>query len=188
MKFKVGDRVKTLKGKELGTVDYIQDNEYPYVVKWDKGMSSGYMDNELELIQTEAQEPIPGKFYRTRGGLKLLYVGMGNLDRFVYQEEDGYFNNYVLPFNYFDDRSESALDIVGEWVDSPESQIEEVTLPAMEIKRWAVVFTKDGKFIRRGDVVCICSSFVDAVHRAAECEEHVEIVELIGTLPERKVT
>ena len=192
MKFKVGDRVKY-----NGNVGHITDIS---LGAEDLYRVNGFWSREeyLELIQEKdplfqgawlripkfpypLKEPVPGKFYKTRFGLKLLYVGMGNLDRFVYQEEDGYVKQYVLPFHYFDDRSESALDIVGEWM-------EETKLPSLEIKRWVVVLDNNFKEIKRGEVIGSYSSYDNAKTAIGWKNEDAtyEIVELTGTLPERK--
>ena len=192
MKFKVGDRVKfnmIITGVDgVGKVVRVDAGcaaipPLPYYIRDDNDFNWWWCrEDELELVEAAKEpaqkEPIPGKFYRTRGGLKLLYVGMGNLDKFVYQEEGGYFKNYVLPFNYFDDCSESAGDIVGEWT-------EETKLPAVEIKRWAVV-NKDGSDVFAG--LFRSKTKADVMLSTLDKSEQYEIVELIGTLPERKLT
>lgn len=82
--------------------------------------------------------------------------------------------------------NESELELIQEWVD-------EVTLPAVKIKQWAVVYSKfvpDIVSRNRGEIFTIFTS--PEGHKAAADillqypNIPLEIVELTGTLPERK--
>lgn len=185
MKFKVGDRVKFWR-RYVGTITYIERNVLGKMIyRLDGKELNGVIASEydLELVQPEAQEPVPGRFYRTNNGDKIFYVGKSKNDYFIYQRSDGEYEEYAHPFKYlFDDDDKSYMDIVGEWVD-------EVTLPAVEIKRWAVVFAKDTKEGKRGESLSIHTNVNSAhifLNKLGEDMFDCEIVELTGTLPERK--
>lgn len=186
-KFKAGDRVKfnSLIWKVQGTgmitaVDKECTANPPllYGVREDYGNKRWWCrEDEVELIQPEAEEPVPGKFYRTNAGKKVLCVGKDKYGAFIYQEETDNFEQHLL--------------IVGEWVD-------EVVLPAVEVKQWAVVQREDKRIeygydgghtdegfkdFKRGDIIK-CSSDKEYLKRHLKADE--EIVELTGTLPEYK--
>jgi hypothetical protein len=227
-KFKVGDRVSRSVGCDvLGVIEHIRDGrEYPYVVKCTDGSRGVYMGSELVPVKEETvndlerkefiarfnhstnlnklsdsketvsklpPEPVPGHYYRTREGNKLMFVGKTLKNKYLYDsKKDGLW--------VFDTRttvnkdSPFRCDIVGEWVDSPESQV----LPAMEIKRWAVVQVMDKRVeygyagghtdegfddIKRGPVLKINS---DINYLKRNLKDGEEIVELTGTLPARE--
>jgi hypothetical protein len=160
----------------------------PFIVQWDKQQRGCFTAEELELIQPEVQEPVPGKFYRTREGNKLMFVGKTLKNKYLYDsKKDGLW--------VFDTRttvnkdSPFRCDIVGEWVDSPESQV----LPAMEIKRWSLICNKDYGRWKRGEFRFADNSIQEIekvlnVYVEKEERKYWEIVELVGTLPERKVS
>lgn len=185
MKFKVGDRVKYFSDSVLGEVKEVNPtSNFPFIVNWEDGSYGSYSNTaRLELIQPEPQEPLPGKFYRTRDGDKVFYVGKSKNDYFIYQEADGEYEEYAHPFKYlFDADDTSCMDIVGEWT-------EETKLPSLEIKRWAVVFAKDAKEGKRGESLSIHTNVNSAhifLNKLGEDMFDCEIVELTGTLPERK--
>jgi hypothetical protein len=201
MKFKVGDRVR-YKNNDIGSVEYISKNTTTvYFIKCDRTVGSSEnghivyaaMEDELQSLESGPElgtleyvgawtakgtpapkEPIPSKFYRTRDGDKVLYLGKDKHDYFIYQDDAGAFLDYERPFKYlFND--DSCMDIVSEWVD-------EVVLPAIEIKRWVVVY-------ERSTVLSWHASKEEAqvnINKNFGADKK-EIVELTGVLPERKV-
>ncbi len=184
MKFKVGDRVKCPWGDGIVdrvAPDYDRDPPLSYYVKHGRG--AGWHEGaELELVQSEvAKEPVPGKFYRTRGGDKVFYVGNSLNNSFVYQgADDGIFVPYDLPFRYTDDEFTGDRDVVGEWA-------EETKLPSLEIKRWAIITAVDDKWHPRGRVIDVCASHDKALDIVKEYETDLEIVELTGVIPGKVV-
>jgi hypothetical protein len=185
MKFKVGDMAKyldaTVKVKEVTAQDL-----QPYLVGYLPGHEWRCSEEDLELVQPEVvKEPVPGRFYRTRDGSKMQYVGKAG-DIWVYCDA-AYVQKslvqYDEPYKYISGDTR-PFDIEGEWVD---------VLPAMEIKRWAVVYILDnGMAWRRGDKIPFQDDFYSLL--AAQNfiakqgnPEELEIVELTGVLPERVV-
>jgi hypothetical protein len=199
LKLKVGDRVRWIGPSKEKEPEYIgvilaitKDRDYPVKVKWDNGIIGQYtLGAPIELVQPEvslpdvAKGPIPGKYYRTRSNYKLKFIAKAS-SCYLYEHEDAYdgFNIYEFdgPYRYTS-AYENVNDIVGEWVD-------EVTLPEVLIKRWAVVLSKDNdKGYSRGNIYEICDSAEDAETCLINWDDSGhEIVELTGTLPERKVT
>lgn len=186
MKFKVGDRVKHRLNGNSGMVEVvISEENYPITVYWDNRVAGLYKEDELELIQPKPQEPVPGKFYRTVNGQKLKYI-TETARYYLYEETNTQeLFKYNTPFVY-NTNGDADWGIVGEWVD-------EVTLPAVKIKQWAVVYSKfvpDIVSRNRGEIFTIFTS--PEGHKAAADillqypNIPLEIVELTGTLPERK--
>ena len=212
MKFKVGDKVerKNCGVHDTGTVELVMDKSlsHPYEVRFVGGIGVRWSrEDELELVEgdrvqpevklgpvdsfaawtgksTPAQkEPIPGKFYRTRGGDKTLYVGKNRYGLSIYENSSGEYMHYRTPTQYY----VSVInidDIVGEWVD-------EVVLPAVEIKRWSLICNEDYKHWKRGEFRFADNSIQEIekvlnVYVEKEERKYWEIVELTGTLPERK--
>jgi hypothetical protein len=189
-RFKVGDRVKhkhwgdgtVIKVKEiwagLGTVGV-----YTIDYGTDPGIRVSLEEN-LELIQPETQEPVPGRFYRTKGGSKMQYVGKAG-DIWVYCDT-AYVQKslvkYDEPYKYISG-DPWPFDIVGELVD---------VLPAMEIKRWSLICNEDYKHWKRGEFRFADNSVQEIekvlnVYVEKEERGYWEIVELTGTLAARKV-
>jgi hypothetical protein len=95
----------------------------------------------------------------------------------------------VLPYSTaytvgFNDSSER--DIIAPWTDP---------LPAVEIKRWAIVAKmdvtdNDGDLLKRGEHIFGYDSEVDAINHLKDWSNRdwYEIVELTGTLPAREAT
>lgn len=170
MKFKVGDRVKYVNGnggEYFGSVISVHESlTNPYGVRLDNGYTEFYSDTDLlELIQPEVQEPVPGKFYKRAGnGEKLKFLMKAKY--WLYEAEDGHILKYNPP------------PTLEPWVD-------EVVLPAVEIKRWAIVCVEDGITYGRGKVIAEFDTKTRAESYGAT-GEYLEIVELTGTLPERK--
>lgn len=193
-KFKVGDRVRRVSEYHdevyLGTIiDINSQPSYKYLVKWDTEQYSAWTADELVPIQPEVQEPvvegpIPGKFYRTRGGDKVFYIGKDNYGYCIYQGINGEYLRYQTAYLYYD-KTTDINDVVGKWVDTSLSQV----LPAMEVKSWGLVVTTEWAHRPRGfvysaanDTTCFYQVY------AKEIKEGVfKIVELTGTLPERKI-
>jgi hypothetical protein len=122
-------------------------------------------------------EPIPGQYYRTRDGFKLLFIGKGK-DYFYYESrpENGALC-FVHPYQYHKNGSHD-YDIVAPWTEP---------LPAMEIREWALVFREDisDGAVKRGKRYAFCDSLKDAnsMRCASIYKDKLEIVELTGTLP-----
>jgi hypothetical protein len=173
MKFKVGDRVKYLDAIVTIKEVTIQD-PLPYLVGYIPGHEWRCSEVDIELIQPEAPKapdpkgPIPGKFYRTRDGEKIMFVGLAIDGEYFYQDTSLEIRGYSLPFTYTDDGFTDGSDIVGEWVD---------VLPAAEIKRWAIFSRKDNYVLKYFD------SEADA--KNAQLVGNLEVVELVGILPPR---
>lgn len=187
MKFKVGDRVKYFSDPGLGVVKEVNPtSNFPFIVNWEDGSYGSYSNTaRLELAQPEAaKEPLPGRLYRTRVGRKVLCVGK-SIESWVYEEVlTETLLRYDLPFKYVDGISISDRDIVGEWT-------EETKLPAVEIKRWAVIFAKDTDEGKRGESFSIHTNIKSAqtfLDKLGVGKVNFEIVELTGMLPERMVS
>ncbi len=123
-------------------------------------------------------EPIPGQYYKNRDGIKVLYIGKGRHNVYYYENQSG---DIALPFErpyHYHKNCNHNYDIVAPWT---EPTVRE-TLPAIEIKRWAVV-EKDGEVIS----IHGCPGY--ALSRIPEHERFVTkfVVELTGTLPAREV-
>jgi hypothetical protein len=179
-KFKVGDRVKYFSDSVLGEVKEVNPtSKFPFIVNWEGGSYGSYSNTaRLELVQPEEQEPVPGRFYRTVGGDKAFYIGVDKHKNHLY-EIDGEYRKYL---DSTTSCSASRFDIVGEWV-------EEVVLPAIEIKRWAVIFAKDTDEGKRGEFLSIHTNVNSAqtfLDKLGTDKINFEIVEFTGTLPERK--
>lgn len=130
MKFKVGDRVKWKNYNEVGVIEVVQDTiRLPYKVRFPSDNSMAWFKaDDLELVQPEVSlpeaankepvvgEPIPGKFYRTRSGNKVLYVGRSMLSQYIYDTSEG-IKRYATACTMGKDGYKSELDIVGEWTD-----------------------------------------------------------------------
>jgi hypothetical protein len=119
-------------------------------------------------------EPIPGQYYRTIGGNKVLYIGKDKHDYFVYQVEDGDFIQYETATKFAVDGYTNTVDIIAPWTEP---------LPAVPIRRWALVSTvtrKEPPRASRGEVMRYCDSIEEAEEERGDEEE---IVELVGTLP-----
>lgn len=138
---------------------------------------------ETEISLTEpAKEPVPGRFYRTRDGSKFKFL-MKATKSYLYEsqtrcygEPEFFVYEFERPYHRYLDGKTYDEDIVGEWTEA-------ITLPSLEIKRWAVVCNEKGPGMDRGEVVCIFPSYERAHNH---CGLGSEIVELTGTLPERK--
>ena len=175
MKFKVGDRV-IHRGEDIGWIGKIDAyRSYPYFVEF-REEHRWCMEYELELIQPEATslppDPIPGNYYRTRDGDKIHFVGQTKRGVYLYDDIDGDIREYARPFQYWTDDSDN-YDIVAPWTD-------EAVLPAVEIKRWAVISRKDSFILK------YYTSLVEAKVGLSGLKGDYEIVELVGVLPERK--
>lgn len=181
MKFKVGDRVKCPWGDGIvGRVDSNCDRDPPLQYYVAHGLGAGWHEeSELTQVQPEPQEPVPGKFYRTREGCKALYIGRSSNGSYVY-EYDGYLRQHQLPYQFRAEAGYTCMaDIVGEWVD---------VLPTVEIKQWVVV---DNQSKSRGIVWSVHDSRENAERSITSHEkptDYFEIVELTGVLPERKAS
>ena len=187
MKFKVGDRVKHPKYSDEGKIEHIVEGGiYSLIVKWDDQSRAAYKEIELELVQPEAAKepdpkgPIPGKYYRTKGGDKAFYIGI-DVHKFHLYEIDGEYYRYLDLITSCDD---SQFNIIGEWT-------EETKLPSLEIKRWSLICNEDYKHWKRGEFRFADNSVQEIekvlnVYVEKEERKYWEIVELTGTLPERK--
>jgi hypothetical protein len=124
-------------------------------------------------------EPVPGQFYRTRGDEKVWYIGKDSVGHYCYENTLG-IRRYELPFQMEAGQLRGHYtDIVAPWTKP---------LPAMEIKRWGIVYSKDTKTHPRGYFITASES--KAVALAAITHYYsdipVEIVELTGTLPAKE--
>jgi hypothetical protein len=134
-------------------------------------------------------EPVPGQYYRTRNNKKICHIGKMIDGTYLYQycepgECNGTFMYYSEPF-HLSDKNE-LVDIIAPWTEP---------LPAIEIKRWAIVQVTDKRLeyrncggrsdagftdIKRGEVLK-CSSDINYLKQ--NLKEDEEIVELVGILP-----
>lgn len=183
MKFKVGDKVRYL-NSNMKVVKVFPQAARPYVIQsLDESHEFYCFEDNLELIQPEVQNPIPGKFYRTRCGDKLRFLIKG-IKEYVYEDEDGIILSYVTPIKYseYSPDREMLNDIVGEWTD-------EIVLPVVEVKRWAIVLTIDSVGHKRGEVMTTCADkqFLEDSFKQDLKLGVVALIELTGTLPERKI-
>jgi hypothetical protein len=140
------------------------------IAKFSQAIDS-YFKKE-ETVSKLPHEPTPGQFYRTRDGHKMLCVGKG-VKGWIYQSAD---NICLLVYDspYMFNTTPGDNDIIAPWTDP---------LPAMEIKRWAVV---DNKTKHRGAVIISNSSKEEAEYYLREMcinPNDFEIIELTGTLP-----
>jgi hypothetical protein len=116
-------------------------------------------------------EPIPGNYYRTRLGEKILYVGPGADDTFIYDKERT-LHRFYLP--YMSWRSDiSRLDVIAPWVDP---------LPAVDVKSWAIV-AKTGPARGAISYVDYDSSVIEHKMVNVYGTERFEVIELKGILP-----
>jgi hypothetical protein len=134
-----------------------------------------------ETVSKLTPEPIPGHYYRTRDGEKILYIGRDLGKHYLYQRMDLNYSLFSRPFNcFYESAGEQPNDIVAPWTDP---------LPAIEIKRWALVRRK-GEFEDevRGTFILSLDSKEEAesVLNSRLDAENYEIVELTGTLPARE--
>jgi hypothetical protein len=187
LKFKVGDRVKHYFDDCLGTVEHVRSDRFHlYIVMWDNCERNAYTESELVLAKEETvsnklpSEPVAGQYYRTKDGFKLLFIGKGK-DYFYYESrpENGALC-FVYPYQYHKNGSHD-YDIVAPWTEP---------LPAMEIKRWAIVAKIDvtdnnGDLLKRGEHIFGYDSEDDAKNHLIgwSNKDWYEIVELTGTLP-----
>jgi hypothetical protein len=118
-------------------------------------------------------EPIPGQLYRTQHGKKVLYVGKAT-ERWIYQMVPGDILTYDKPYMY--NPTSCEYDIIAPWVEP---------LPAMEIKRWAVVVSTQWGQKGRGFVLRTTGDKESAkeTQKTYHVDVDTEIVELTGTLP-----
>lgn len=184
LKFKVGDKVKHYFDDCLGTVEHLSSNQvHPYVVMWDNRERNAYKELELVLAKEEAvsnklpSEPVPGNYYRTKDGRKVYFIGKSIKGVYLYEDPDNDWLEYTRPFQYWQQDDDDFYDIIAPWTDP---------LPAMEIKRWAVVCVV-------GEERGYAAWTFPSEHQAKEkrdsysCPADYEIVELTGTLPAREI-
>jgi hypothetical protein len=128
-------------------------------------------------------KPVPGQFYRTINNSKVEFICKVGHD-WVYKNNNRAIA-YNQPYAFFNHGSHPHFDIIAPWTDP---------LPAMEIKRWAIVAKidledDDGVLMKRGEYIYGYDS-EDAANknlRAWSNSAWYEIVELTGTLPAREV-
>jgi hypothetical protein len=190
MKLEVGKRYRRVDGEITQPLQKWNNKTYPFEDPRSEctytsdgcRFSSGKYD-EFDLVEEYTEptdnevthfEPIPGKYYRTEDGSKVFYVGKDKYNFDVYQKSLGEYLKYTDGTTCC---KTSDLNIASEWVD-------EVILPAVEIKRWAIVRTTPYKGLWRGYVRSVGDNKKTL---ESDKQEDEEIVELTGTLQERKV-
>jgi hypothetical protein len=196
LKFKVGDKVRyrfTL-DRCLGTVAAIkaaavESGQHMAFVRLDDNKTYCWLHFEdLELVKDTEEtvsnklppEPIPGQYYRNQFDEKVLYTGKDKDGFYIYQDDVGNFDPYDLP--YFYNKDDIDEDIIAPWTEP---------LPAVEIKRWAVIYTKDMDSGKRGESLSVHTSLNRArtfLERYPEEKDNFEIVELVGILPAKEIT
>jgi hypothetical protein len=130
--------------------------------------------NKLDEVRTNQlpPEPIPGQYYRTKDGFKLHFIGKG---KYVYYYENGTGDSkytFDRPYHYHKN-CDHDYDIIAPWTEP---------LPAVEIKRWAIVRTMPYKGLWRGYVRSVGDNKKTL---ELDKQDDEEIVELVGTLPVR---
>jgi hypothetical protein len=203
-KLDIGDRVE-------GTIIIVRTNplgDVEYTVKLDSGETIEYTTKDLSAKRVKLESPLssddtvelqfgttdsdgdfvfskldvlppaptPGQYYRTREGSRMMFIGKG-FTSWVYQNESNTFT-YAGPFKFACDSDNQDLDIIAPWTDP---------LPAVEIKRWAVVAVQDGGMSYRGKILAEFNSKPAAQAWSGASGVYLEIVELVGILPARDI-
>lgn len=185
MKFRAGQVWKNVLGEEWTISSVVNDIDNPFPVYalnsqqatrtftedghvfFNEG--ADYLDLVELVKEPEPEGPIPGKFYKRAGnGEKVKFLMKAQY--WLYETENGGIFRY------------EQAPTLAPWEDS---------LPAVEIKRWAVIFAKDTKEGKRGESLSIHTNVNRAhtfLNKLGEDIFDYEIVELTGTLPERKQT
>lgn len=168
--------------KSSGNLATFTINGYLYTQEFDSVCDLVTLIKDVEeTVSKLPPEPIPGQFYSTRDGDKVFYVGKGRCGNYYYENAVRYVRYvYDRPFHYYKTQSHE-YDIIAPWTNP---------LPAIEIKRWALVRRK-GEFedeVRGTFILSLDSKEeVESVLNSRLDAENYEIVELTGILPAREV-
>jgi len=138
----------------------------------------GTTDSNGDFVPSKLPpEPVPGQYYRTKGGDKFKFLAKG-IRLWIYEDKDGYIALFKSTAYNFISMS-STNDIIAPWTDP---------LPAVEIKRWAVVLDTRSQY--RGAVDRTFESLEEATRQLNgyyKDKPYYTLVELVGTLPSREV-